>query len=84
MSVHYEPDRDRYVVRWREGGRNRSRRFLRLEAAEAFDRGLRAPAAVAPVPVSARAGDGIYAYETRQASGFVFRQSDGSLSTRRG
>jgi hypothetical protein len=37
MSVHFEPDRKRYVVRWREGGRNRSRRFRAENDAVAFD-----------------------------------------------
>ena len=27
MSVHYEGSRDRWVVRWREDGRNRSSRL---------------------------------------------------------
>lgn len=87
MSVHYEPGRDRYVVRWREGGRNRSQRFGGIEEAEAFDRGLRVPTMLTPVPVDTRSGgDGIYAYDTKAGVRFrfVLRQSDGSLSSRRG
>ena len=41
---------------------------------------------MAPVPVSGRTGDAIYTYETKAGVRFrfVFRQSDGSLSSRRG
>ena len=87
MSVHYEASRNRYVVRWREGGRNRSRRFPTIEAAEAFDEALRGTPTAAAIPVEPVArGDGIYAYGTIAGVRFrfVFRQSDGTLSSRRG
>jgi hypothetical protein len=73
-------------VRWREGGRNRSRTFGTLEAAEAFDAASRPPRAVVAPPPSSPHGDGIYAYSTRRGVRFrfVFRQSDGTMSTRRG
>ena len=37
MSVHYDPNRKRFVVRWREAGRQRSKRFRVEEDAMAFD-----------------------------------------------
>ena len=37
MSAHYHPDRKRFVVRWREAGRQRSKRFRLEEEAVAFD-----------------------------------------------
>jgi integrase len=86
MSVHFEAARTQWVVRWREDGRNRSRRFPSLEAAEAFDAaGRRSPAVAVPVAAASR-GDGIYAYGTRAGVRFrfVFRQSDGTMSSRRG
>jgi integrase len=77
-------------VRWREAGRNRSRRFVTLGEAEAFDAARRTAGVEADVPL-ARAGhrsggDGIYPYETTAGIRyrFSFRQSDGTLSTRRG
>lgn len=45
MTLCCEAERDRYVVRWREGGGNRSRRFVTLTEAEAFDDSGRIPAA---------------------------------------
>ncbi len=36
MSIDYEQDRERYRVRWRENGRQRSRRFGTQEEAVAF------------------------------------------------
>jgi hypothetical protein len=85
MSVHFEAARNRWVVRWRENRRNRSRRFGSLDEAEAFDEAVRRAPAVVPVEPAAR-GDGIYAYGTTEGVRFrfVFRQSDGSLSSRRG
>ena len=87
MSVHYEASRNRYVVRWREGGRNRSRRFPTVEEAEALDAALRRTPTTAAIAVAPFArGDGIYAYGTTAGVRFrfVFRQSDGALSSRRG
>jgi integrase len=89
MSIHFDPSRDRFVVRWREDGRRRVRRFRTESDAIAFDASLRrslSPAPTAASIPSAAAGDGIYAYETRAGTRFrfVFRQSDGRLSTRRG
>src|SRR3954471_54599 len=81
MSVHYDPDRRRWIVRWRAAGRHRAKNF-RVEAeARAFDASLRPPA-----PKAAPVGDGVYPYSTREGIRFrfTFRQSDGSVSTRRG
>jgi hypothetical protein len=36
MSVDYEQDRQRYRVRWREHGKQRSRRFRTEDEARAF------------------------------------------------
>src|SRR3954470_21235541 len=82
MSVHYEASRDRYVVRWREDGRQRSRRFGSRDEAEAFEA---ARSRLGASPVRPRR-DGIYAYETKAGTRyrFVFWQSDGSQSNRRG
>jgi hypothetical protein len=41
MSVHFEPTRGKYVVRWREERRNRLRRFGSEAAAETFDARLK-------------------------------------------
>lgn len=87
MSVHYEADRRRFVVRWREDGRQRSKRFRTEQEAVDFDVTIGGPmAASAEAPASRAAGDGVYAYATTQGLRyrFVFRQSDGSLSSRRG
>jgi integrase len=88
MSVHYDPDRNRFVVRWREDGRQRSRRFATEADALAFDEARRAPrsANAPPERASPAAGDAIYAYPTKAGLRyrFVFRQSDGTLSSRRG
>jgi hypothetical protein len=87
MSVHFDASRNRYVVRWRDDGRNRSRRFTTVDEAEAFDDSIRGFRAGDEVAIqSPPRGDGVYRYQT--AAGirfrFVFRQSDGSLSSRRG
>jgi hypothetical protein len=89
MSIDFEPGRQRYRVRWREAGRQRSRRFAKRDAAEAFAASLEpsAPSGPRPVPApSAPSGDGVYVYATAAGTRwrFVFRQSDGSLTTRRG
>jgi hypothetical protein len=87
MSVHDGKARDRYVVRWREDGRNRSSRFRTLEEAEAFDAThRRAAPATAGVAASSAGSGGVYPYETKDGTRYrvSFRQSDGSLSTRRG
>ncbi len=90
MSVHYEASRDRYVVRWREDGLQKSRQFDSREDAEEFDDARRRGEAL-PELRPARGGvkvrgDGIYAYETKAGTRyrFVFWQSDGSQSNRRG
>jgi integrase len=88
MSIDYEQDRQRYRVRWREDGRQRSRRFKTQEEAELFAASVTEPP---PKPASdekadAPAGDGVYSYNTSAGRRwrFVFRQSDRSLTTRRG
>jgi hypothetical protein len=95
VSIHQDASRDRFVVRWKQDGRRRIRRFRSEADAISFDTSLLRPVRRAPLPApvtSRAAGDGIYAYETRggtrSRSVFrhrsVFRQSDGTLSTRRG
>jgi hypothetical protein len=87
MSVHDEKARDRYVVRWRESGRNRSSRFRTPEEAEAFDAThRRAAPATAGVAASSAGSGGVYPCEPKDGTRYrvSFRQSDGSLSTRRG
>ena len=85
MSVHYDRARDRWVVRWREAGRQRARRFFDEAAARVFEARVvpRAPARGA-----APSGDhgGVYAYETTEGPRwrYVYRQSDGRLTSRRG
>jgi hypothetical protein len=74
MSVHYEPDRRRWDVRWRAAGRHRAKRFATEAEARAFDASLRPP-----TPKVAPIGDGVYRYSTREGIRFRlrFRQSDG-------
>jgi integrase len=87
MSIDYEPARDRYRVRWRENGKQRSRRFRTLAEAEAFEASISAAADEPdPPPMTEPSGGGVYPYETSEGTRwrFVFRQSDGGLTTRRG
>jgi hypothetical protein len=104
MSVHYEKDRDRYVLRWREDGKNRSRRFADEAEAEAFDARVNPAGSAAPRMRASRASvderveridtrreteasrGGVYPYATNDGvrRRFVYRQSGGSLSSRRG
>ena len=86
MSVHYDPDRARFVVRWRESGRQRSKRFRSEEEAVAFDAKREAPILLRAEPAQRAGGDGVYAYSTGPGVRyrFVFGQSDGTLSSRRG
>jgi hypothetical protein len=101
MSVQYDPVRAKFVVRWREDGKQRGRRFSSESEARAFDalvnpRGLggqqgaggRAAALkrVARLDAEREARDGVYPYATNRGVKWriVFRQSDGTLSSRRG
>src|SRR4051794_3850264 len=87
VSIDYEPGRGRYRVRWREHGSQRSRRFLNRSDAEAFAASLQPapepPAAPSPAEPD---GGGVYAYATTagQRWRLLYRQSDGTLTTRRG
>jgi integrase len=86
VSIDYEPARGKYRVRWREEGRQRSRRFATRQEAETSEISL-APSVEPPPPEPSRpSGDGVYAYTTTAGRRWrcVFRQSDGSLTTRRG
>jgi integrase len=64
-----------------QAGRNRARRFRSEQEARAFDASLRPP-----TPKVRPVGDGVYPYSTREGIRFrfMFRQSDGKVSTRRG
>ena len=92
MSVHFDRVRVRWIVRWRDNGRQRARRFADEAAALEFEASLRPPPEVLEparrtrleAPVVDQGG--VYGYETTAGTRwrFVFRQSDGSLTTRRG
>lgn len=87
MSIDYEPGRRRYRVRWREHGRQRSRRFLSRSDAEAFAASLKpTPEAPPATPLAEPDGSGVYAYATTAGARWrlLYRQSDGTLTTRRG
>jgi hypothetical protein len=87
MHIDYEQDRRRYRVRWREDGKYRGRRFKTQAAAELFLPSVSQPPPGLPPgdPVDPDGG-GVYAYKTSEGRRwrFVFRQSDRSLTTRRG
>jgi hypothetical protein len=86
MSVHYDRARDRWVVRWREAGRQRARRFKSEAEARTLDAQV-SPGRPEAVAVERPGGHaGVYAYETAEGARwrFVFRQSDGRLTSRRG
>ena len=94
MGVQYDKTRRKYVVRWREDGRQRNRRFATQEAAETFNETLhrrraRPSEPVAPIvrpPPEPQLGDGVYAYQTKDGRRwrFTFCHADGSTSSRRG
>ncbi|HEY7953376.1 MAG TPA: site-specific integrase [Solirubrobacteraceae bacterium] len=85
MSV--QADRERWVVRWRDGsGRQRGRRFESEASARAFDAGLRE---VAPRERRADGGQragGVYPYPTKRGTRWYFKVRDSSSrqTTRRG
>src|SRR3954447_19572474 len=87
MSVHYDPDRRRWIVRWRAAGRPRAKNF-RVEgegsalaaAARHRAKNFRVEAEARafdaslrpPAPRAAPVGDGVYPYSTRQGIRFKF------------
>src|SRR4051812_11947717 len=85
MSVQYDHNRCRYVVRWFEGGRRRVRRFVDETEAREFAATV-SPTGGQDLATDVKRGDGVYVYETKDGSRyrFSFRQADGTLSTRRG
>ena len=87
VSIDFEPGRRRYRVRWRENGSQRSRRFLSRADAEAFAASLQPVFEPPPIPPLADPdGSGVYAYATTAGPRWrlLYRQSDGTLTTRRG
>jgi hypothetical protein len=90
VSVDFDPSKQRWRVRWRENGKQKARRFATEAEAIVFDKQRLAPEPEPPPPAAVRAtsaaGDAIYPYETKNGRRyrFVFRQSDGTLSSRRG
>jgi hypothetical protein len=74
------------VVRWREAGRQRARRFSDEAAARVFETRV-VPRRPSPAAASAPGGQGgVYVYETTDGPcwRYVYRQSDGRLTSRRG
>ena len=90
MSVDFDRDKQRWRVRWRENGKQRSRRFVTEAEAMTFDEERSGLSTEPPPTPHARApsaaGDAIYAYDTKAGRRyrFVYRQSDGTSSSRRG
>jgi hypothetical protein len=104
VSVQYDPARARFMVRWREDGRQRMRRFVDEAEAEAFDAGVNPAGRAAQRARASRTSiearvdkidarretktrhEGVYPYATSNEVRWrvAYRQSDGSLSSRRG
>jgi hypothetical protein len=92
MGVHYDKTRGKYTVRWTDDGRRRIKGFRTEDEAIAFDKEIQAQAgrldapAAEPVAREPGRGDGIYSNATvkRKRWRFVFRQSDRTISSRRG
>ena len=84
MSVSYDHGRRRWVVRWNEAGKRRVRRFVDEADARAFATTV-VPGRGQDIASDIKRGDGVYVYETKDGPRyrFSFRQSDGTLSTRR-
>ena len=61
MSVHYDGARDRWVVRWREAGRQRALRFASESEARAVDARVAPTRTIAVVDEARAAGGGVYA-----------------------
>ena len=88
MSIHFDASRERFVVRWKQDGVGGSGASARRRTRSCSTRRCSGPLARPDASVGAdgsRRGR-IYAYATRGGTRyrFVFRQSDGKLSTRRG
>ena len=85
MSLYYDTARGRWVVQWTDEGKRRSRRFVDEAEARKFADTVGAAGHRSLSEPGGR-GDGVYAYETGDGIRFrfSFRQSDGTLSTRRG
>jgi integrase len=79
MSVH--PDRGAWVVRWRDNGAQRARRFKTESEAVAFDEGLSGGSGCARSSTP-----NVYPYETSDGLRwrYSYRDSRGRLSTKRG
>ena len=86
MSVRFDLARERWVVRWREAGRQRERRFASEREAVAFDTQVASTRGAGALTAAPAGSAGVYAYETTAGTRrrFVFRQSDGLLTSRRG
>jgi hypothetical protein len=85
MSV--QADRERWVVRWRDGsGRQRGRRFESEASARAFDAGLREVAPRERRADGAQRAGGVYPYPTKRGTRWYFkvRDSSGRQTSRRG
>ncbi len=85
MSV--QADRERWVVRWRDGsGRQRGRRFESEASARAFDAGLREVTPRERRADGAQRAGGVYPYPTKRGTRWYFkvRDSSGKQTTRRG
>src|SRR3954469_13751400 len=87
MSVHYEQSRDRWVMRWRESGRQRSRTVANEADPQGLDRELNQPRTSGvdgdPPRCDRREGTsadqgGVYPYETSRGTRwrFIYQHAD--------
>lgn len=64
MSVHCDQARERWVVRWREAGRQRARRFASEDAARTFDASVSPARSAAALEAPTTDGAGVHVHET--------------------
>jgi len=63
MSVHLDRTRERWVVRWREAGQQRTRRFASETEAQAFDARVSPARMMTAAAEPAASAAGVYPYD---------------------
>jgi hypothetical protein len=79
VSVDFDSSKQRWRVRWREQGRQRTRRFSTQDEAHAFDESLRAelePTRPERAIVERAGRNAIYAYSTKAGCAIASRSGN--------